>query len=236
MTMREAWEEQADEWIRWARADGHDSFWKFHRDAFMRIVPPPGQLTVDVGSGEGRLGRHLQELGHRVVALDASATMARAAATYPGLAVPSVVADAARLPIADRSADLAIAFMSLQDIDGWEDAVAEVARVLTRGGAFALAIVHPINSAGGFVGESGDTERPFVIEGSYFQRRRLRDEVERDGLRMTFASEHRTIEDYTEALASAGFVIERIRELPDVEGAWARLPLFLHIRARRHPS
>ena len=50
--LRERWEAHANEWIAWARARGHDSYWRFHRDQFLQIVPPPGHRTVDVGCGE----------------------------------------------------------------------------------------------------------------------------------------------------------------------------------------
>jgi ubiquinone/menaquinone biosynthesis C-methylase UbiE len=58
------------------------------------------------------------------------------------------LADAAALPLDDASADLAIAFMSLHDIDAMSAAVREIARVLEPGGRLCLASVHPINSAG----------------------------------------------------------------------------------------
>ena len=32
MTLRDAWDAEADNWVRWARAPGHDSYWRFHRD------------------------------------------------------------------------------------------------------------------------------------------------------------------------------------------------------------
>ena len=47
--LRERWEAHANEWIAWARAAGHDSYWRFHRDQFLQIVPPPGHRTVDIG-------------------------------------------------------------------------------------------------------------------------------------------------------------------------------------------
>ncbi|MBN9274578.1 MAG: DUF983 domain-containing protein, partial [Mesorhizobium sp.] len=55
MDLREVWETHATEWIEWARAAGHDSYWTFHRDQFLQIVPPPGRRTIDIGCGEGRL-------------------------------------------------------------------------------------------------------------------------------------------------------------------------------------
>ena len=54
LVLRDAWDRHAGEWISWARAPGHDSDWRFHRDAFLQLVPPPGRLTLDMRCGEGR--------------------------------------------------------------------------------------------------------------------------------------------------------------------------------------
>jgi hypothetical protein len=92
-----------------------------------------------------------------------------------------------------------------------------------------MAIVHPINSAGQFAGDKADVDRPFVIAGSYLQPRRYVDTFTREGLTVTFHGEHRPLQAYTEALADAGFVIERLREPTDPDPAkpWRRIPLFL---------
>ena len=229
MELRDAWEENALDWARWAREPGHDSYWHFHRARFLELVPPPGRLTLDLGCGEGRLARDLKGLGHRVVAVDSSPTLARLAAEAdPELEV--VVADAAALPFPDRAADVAVAFMSLMDMDDMEAAIAEAARVLERGGRFCVAVVHPINSAGQFA--SRDDDSPFVLEGSYFDRRRYSDRLERAGLTMTFNSRHRTFEDYVGSLLAAGFALEHVREVTDEENPrWRRVPMFLHLRA-----
>ena len=58
-------------------------------------------------------------------------------------------------------------------------------------------------------------------------------------LEVTFVSEQRPLEAYTDALTSAGLRIERLREprLPEQavtvprNRRWQRLPLFLHMRA-----
>src|SRR5262249_61549458 len=112
-------------------------------------VPPPGRLTLDLGSGEGRLARDLRARGHRVLELDGSLAMVSASTALRGQAL---VADVASLPIPTGAADLAVAFMSLQDADDMPQAIAEARRVLGPGGGLVLAIVHPINSAGGFEG------------------------------------------------------------------------------------
>ena len=237
--LRDLWEEQAANWVRWSRRPGHDAYWRFHRDAFLRLVPPPGRLTLDVGCGEGRLLRDLAQRGHRVVGLDAAPTMARSAReASPELSV--VQGDAAALPFADGAADLVVAFMSLQDVDDMDHGVGEIGRVLGAGGALCLATVHPLNSAGTFT--DSDPQAPFVVSGSYLESHRYSDEIERDGLPMTFHSEHRPLEEYSRALEGAGMVVEVIREVTvDGESAasrpsearWLRIPLFLHLRARR---
>jgi hypothetical protein len=37
-----AWEQHAPEFIAWARKPDHDSYWRFHRDQFLELLPPPG--------------------------------------------------------------------------------------------------------------------------------------------------------------------------------------------------
>lgn len=158
--LRAAWEEHAAEFVAWARKPDHDSYWQFHRDQFLELVPVPGRRTLDLGCGEGRLSRDLKALGHAIVAVDASPTMLAAAqAADPGL--ETHLADAAALPFADGEFDCVVAFMALQDVDDLEGAAAEAARVLEPGGRLCIAIVHPMNSAGGFVGDEGDS--PFTI-------------------------------------------------------------------------
>lgn len=234
MNLRDAWESEASNWIAWARTPGHDSYWKFHRDAFLPSLPPPPCRVVDVGCGEGRLPRDLRRLGYDVTAVDGSATLI-AAAREADPAGRYVVADAAALPLVDASADLMTAFMSLQDIDDLDGALREIARVLVPGGRLRTAIVHPINSAGRF--PTRDPDAAFEIRDSYFEERRSDDAFTRDGLTMTFASRHRPLERVAGAILDAGLLIDHVAELQDTsdppDTPWRRLPLFLHLGARK---
>jgi SAM-dependent methyltransferase len=231
MALRGAWERNAADWVRWARKPGHDSYWRFHRERFLDLVPPPGRLTLDVGCGEGRVTRDLKAVGHAVAGVDRTEAMITAAREAdPG--GEYVVADAAALPFADGDADLAVAFMSLMDMDDMRGATNEIARVLEPGGRLALAVVHPLSSAHEF-----DREHPedrLVLVEDYFDRRHYVDTIERDEVRMTFESRHWTFEDYFDALLGAGFRVDVLREVGDPDHPrWSRYPLFLHLLATR---
>jgi ubiquinone/menaquinone biosynthesis C-methylase UbiE len=229
VTLGDAWREHSGKWLRWAREPGHDSYWTFHRDAFLPSLSPPGRLTLDIGCGEGRLSRDLKELGHRVVGIDQSEALIRAARE----ADPDGdyrVADAAELPFDDGEADLAIAFMSLMDMDDMPAALREIARVLVPGGRLVATVVHPLNSAS-FPREHG---RHTLVIADYREQRRYSDTIERDGLEMTFESFHYSLEAYWCAIREAGLVVEDLSELYDEEHpVWSAVPLFLRLDARK---
>jgi len=235
--LRESWDEHAEEWIAWVRAPGRrDTYWRFHRELFMSLVPSPGQLTLDVGCGEGRVGRDLQALGHTVLGIDCSFTMCQAAATHPD---PSrvIVGDAVSLPLADATADCAIAFMALQDIDDMPGAVNEIARVLKDDHKFALAIVHPMYSGGRFSEAGENLDHVFEIKRSYFKPELCTSTDFHDSLTVTFYREHRPLQAYVQALTKAGFIIEQLYEVTDDDEGkpWYRIPMFLDIVATRRP-
>jgi SAM-dependent methyltransferase len=229
-----SFEWQAESWLRWARTPGHDAYWQY-RDAFFdELLPAPGHLTLEVGCGEGRVARDLARLGHTVVGLDASPTLA-AMATAADPAGRYLAADAAALPFGDGCFDLVVAYNSLMDVDDMPAAVAEAARVLQPGRPLCVSVTHPTADAGRF--QSTDPDAPFVIAGSYLGRHRVDEPFERDGLQMHFTGWRYPIEAYARALEDAGLLIDRLRE-PAAAGTarpgderWRRLPNFLHLRA-----
>jgi SAM-dependent methyltransferase len=232
VSVQRHWDENAAAWIAWARKPGHDSYWRFHRDAFLELLPEPRRRTLDVGCGEGRLTRELAARGHDVVGVDRSGAMIEAAREADS-SVELHVADAAALPFDDGAFDLAIAFMSLMNMADIGAALAEVARVLEPGGRVCVAITHPLNTAGRFV--SREPDAAFVVAGSYFDHHEQETAAERDGLTMTFLDSHWPLQHYTDALTAAGFKLEALREVAEPDDPrWSRVPLFLHLRARRH--
>jgi SAM-dependent methyltransferase len=162
-----------------------------------------------------------------------------------------VLGDLAALPFADASFELVTAFMSLQDVDDPDAALHEIERVLVPGGRIRSAIVHPINSAGGFEAAADAVatpdglatrnaradDAPFVIRESYFEERMYVDQVERDGLPMAFTSLHRSLERIVRGFLDAGLAIDYLAEIPDTSAVpgsrWRRIPLFLHLGAEK---
>ena len=224
----DAWERNAEEWMAWARTPDHDVYhWRLNFPPFVALLPEAGRRTLDVGCGEGRVGRWLAAHGHSVTGIDSSPTLTIAAQKAGGYD-EIVCGDAASLPWPDGAFDLAVAYMSLHDMSDPAPVIGEIARVLCPRSQLAIAIVHPLNRA------NEDLDR-------YFERLRFQDEVIRGALRMTFDGVNRPLSDYTAALTGHGFVIDRLTEpKPSVEDCRAdeslvrasRRPYFLHIRCR----
>jgi SAM-dependent methyltransferase len=175
-----------------------------------------------------------------VVCADASRTLTQLTARHEQ-PQPVVRADVAALPLAGNVADLAIAFMSFQDVDDMPGAIREAGRVLEPGGRLCVAILHPFNTACD-IDPNGDVTEPFMITQEYRQSRRLQEPIERNGLYLEFNSDHHPLESYTRALEDNGFLVEALREpVPDEEhvrdnprmSRQLRLPWFLHLRAVR---
>jgi SAM-dependent methyltransferase len=236
-SITDAWEEQAEGWIRWARTPGVDDYYEhYNLPSFLELLPPPGRRTVDLGCGEGRVSRVLRGLGHRVVAVEPSGTLSRAAHDADA-SIATVRARGDAVPLADECADLVVCFMVLQDVDDLATTCAEIARLLEPGGVACTAIVHPMASSG-----FPDPDGEFQYVGRYLEVMRNELRVERMGVEFTFHSAHRSIEQYSRAFESAGLVIDALREpglsdeLVAREPRLARhrlLPNFLYFRLRR---
>jgi SAM-dependent methyltransferase len=234
MHLRQLWEENASSYLAWVEPSRDVAFWRLNLPTALQLIGAPGRCTLDVGSGEGRLSRELERLGHNVVSFDSSPTLARAALEKGSPRV--VLADAGRIPFSSRAADLVVASMVLMDLDDLDQALGEVARILCPGGRFYLSVLHPLNTCG----ERGD-DGALCMTGDYFAETVRHKSFSRGGVTMTFHSAHRPLSRYVGGLSRAGFVIEAvaepvpsedlIREFP-VWGRWRTVPNSLHVLAR----
>lgn len=98
------------------------------------VPSDPAELRVlDVGSGTGKYGRALAELGFDVHAVDPDAALLE---INP---LPSTTARAEELPFADASFDLVVSAQAWHWFDA-KEASAEFARVLKPGGVAAIVL------------------------------------------------------------------------------------------------
>ena len=114
-------------WAASARALGH-------------LLPP--LEVVDIGCGEGYLALEMARWARRVVGIDRSAdVLERARALAARRHIRNVTwkkGDLIRLPLRDRSVDVALFSQSLHHTDDTAGAIAEAARVLRPGGRLLI--------------------------------------------------------------------------------------------------
>jgi ubiquinone/menaquinone biosynthesis C-methylase UbiE len=107
-------------------------------DSVMQVLPP-GAGVLEVGVGTGRIAKPLLARGLVVTGVDLSPKMMRRLLDTlpPGVSAPSLVqADAAQLPFAVQTFEAVLSVHVFHLIAQWQEALAEVRRVLKPEGAF----------------------------------------------------------------------------------------------------
>ena len=169
-----------------------------------------GRRVLEVGCGSAPCARWLRTAGAEVVALDLSGGMlARAAALgrSTGVPVPLVQADAAALPVADATFDVACsAYGGLPFVADVEGVLREVARVLRPGGRFVASVNHPMRWP---FPDSPDPEDLRIVS-SYFDRTPYVETGDDD--EVVYVEHHRTVGDWVRAVVRAGLVLEDLVE------------------------
>lgn len=210
-----SWNAIADDWA--AHAETND-----YRNLFLLpltlelLGDVRGRRILDLGCGEGGYARELAKRGAKVTGVDGSARLieiARRRTTDPGVAVEYLCANAADLaPLPAASSDDALAAMSLMDVEDYEGAIREIARVLVPGGRLLMSITHPCFTApvGEWVRGPRRELLHFAVD-RYLERTAWASQITPAFSNPTIRR-HRPLEDYFAPLLRLGFVLHDFRE------------------------
>lgn len=141
-----AWERPAA-WYDQLIGQGGDDFYRelILPTVLKRLAATKGQRVLDVGCGQGVLGRVLALEGLRSLGVDASPSLIEAAVARATKSADYRVGDARNLDAAlgDEQCDHAALVMCLQDLDPIAPVLAGVARHVLPGGRVVAVMTHP---------------------------------------------------------------------------------------------
>jgi SAM-dependent methyltransferase len=228
-------------WWQQGFTDGADAEYEEQILPLLSTHLEGARRVLDVGCGEGQVGRRAARLDgvEFVVGADPTWAQIRVAAERGG-GVTAIRAEAAGLPFHRSSFDAAVACLVFEHIEDLDAAIAEVGRVLAPGGRFLLLLNHPLLQApnSGWIDDTILDEQywrigPYLVEDSRLE------EVEKD---VWIRFIHRPLSRYVNAMAAVGLYLtwmeepspppgflERAREY----GEAATIPRLLVLRAEK---
>jgi len=227
------WDEASESWADFIRT-GKDYYREEMNNpaTFKMIGNVNGKQLLDLSCGEGHNTRILAKKRARVIGVDFSQKMimlARQREKEDRLGIKYYVSDSADLKeFENERFDIVTCSMALMDIERYEDALSEVARVLKKNGKFVFSITHPCFEYGDMVNgepiaewkykegkENAAEKKPSHLEiRRYFGISRCKVSWDMKRLAKPFqtTSFHRTLTDYFQALHKSGFVVTRVVE------------------------
>ena len=163
-----------------------------HDEVVALVAPKKPQLILDAACGTGRYTQEFSKNGARVIGIDFSQKMLRAARRkYPHIEFRR--ADLTKkLPFRSLQFDKINCAQALKHIRNLKPALKEFSRVLRKGGIFVFSVTHPEMDWEGF---------------------EMKDNPDFSLDKQSDIFHHR-FKDYFDAFDSSGFKIERIVQLP----------------------
>ncbi len=226
--IRKEWNVAAESWVDFVRK-GKDYYREGLNNpaAFELIGDVTGLTVLDLACGEGYNTRILARKSAKVTGIDFSEKMiefAKQEEEKEKLGICYKVMNAVDLrEFSNNHFDLATCFMSLQDVQDFEKAISEVAKVLKYGGRFVFSIPHPCTEMIRLQKPEG--EKISAIE-RYFRTTQYTIEWNMERLTRPFktTSFHRTLTEYFDALHKSMLVVTRLVEPRPTRKALQKYP------------
>jgi len=179
-------------WARDYPAYPHNPLMEAEHQTLLSLLPDvEGKRSLDAGCGSGRYLRELKARRAIAFGVDLSAAMLGEARRT---ACPLVRADLLALPFANASIDLIVCGLALGDVDGLAPAIAELARVLRRGGRLLYSVVHPSGGCRGWQRTFDADGRQWAVDGCWHSEAEHRDAC---------AASELAVEEWREATVAA---------------------------------
>jgi SAM-dependent methyltransferase len=237
--MTDGWNESADAWIK-DMGDQGDFPRQFVLDPPMiaRVKQRPYRKALDVGCGEGRFCRILDQLGIATIGIDPTEMLLQRARQHHKQG-DYRSGRAEHLDFPDATFDLVVTYLTLIDIPDIRTAIAEMARVLQPGGTLLIANLTSLVTAGPPAGSAPDRPGDFsVCIDNYLEERG--DWVSWRGMRIH--NWHRPLSTYMSLLLDQGLLLRHFAEPaplggdPEVVERFRRVPYFLIMEWQKPPA
>ncbi|WP_134902054.1 class I SAM-dependent methyltransferase [Paenibacillus polymyxa] len=179
------------------------------------MEPLEGKKVLDAGCGEGYLSRKMARAGALVEAVDYSTEMLRLAKerTPSALEITYHHGNLEKLEMfGDQSFDLIVSNMVIQDLAHYEQAIAEMQRLLVPGGRFIFSILHPCfqTPQSGWVKDETGKKLYWKVD-QYFNEGPLEQAIPYDQ-EEKFLYFHRTLGSYVQTIIEAGLLLGGVIE------------------------
>lgn len=191
-------------------ADNENNAWNayYERPAILSLIGNPAGLQIlDAGCGGGVHIEALLGKGAILTGVDASVSLLALAQRRLSGRARLLLADLRQpLPFKDRSFNLVFSSLVLHYLEDWTLPLSEFNRVLKPGGRLVFSTHHPF------------MDHQLSGRKNYFKTYTFRHTWKRGGNTISMRFWHRSLHTTVEAITSAGFQIETLREpQPDPE-------------------
>jgi ubiquinone/menaquinone biosynthesis C-methylase UbiE len=240
MNKKTSWEQVAPWYDGWVGKEG--SF--YHRKiAIPRTLEllnlQPNEFLLDVGAGTGTLAPHILKTSSNYVGIELSPTLVKQAKHYHSPKARFLEGDVRALKAHSfqHQFDAAVFLLSLQDMEPLSEVLSSVSSVIRSDGRLVIFMIHPCFRIPRQSGWGFDEKRKLHYRriDRYLSPLAVPMKSYQGGITRSY---HRPLQEYVQALLSAGFQIDAWQEIADTtrkpngkKNPNDDIPLFLALRA-----